>query len=1009
VNLLAVSITGTDEVDTAEDENIKIYCCEKDSSCVNIVHLPVKSSLEMSENEDSFEWVADSASTVHITNRQDAFATYNPVPDIKVTGVRGVQVFAVGKGTVYLSSECDGKTNIICLNNVLHIPCNQNNLLSVIQWDKAPGRSAHFEDQIVTLNSNKNTTIAKGHRKDSKLYKIRFAIAPPPLITDNDKNIISDLICFSARPLISWEIWHKCFGHIAYSGLEKLGRLSLVNGLNIDTHLPKPDCIACMEAKLFEALYGPASTRETKVGELTHTDLWGKYDKRSINGNQYYLLLVDDAARHITVEFLKTKDQAVQRIKNYMTYLKARGASPCGIRMDRGTKFLNDNLRSWCHSEGIQLQLTAPYSPSQNGVAERMNRTLVELTRAMLVDSDLPEFLWEPAVAHAVYLWNMSYTTSLRLGNQTPYQVWYGKKPNISHLREFGAPVWVLLQGQNVQQKMLPKSQRRVYIRYNKGLKAIKFYNAATKNVLTARNYRFLNPVDPTPPEEIAIDIPRLEVGEQTEREGRENPPHKGGGEEDNTQKVIPKRRTASNLDSDLDPEEPCKTRGVRPDYKYMNDPFPDEEEAGIVDIREEAFAVIHDDNCNSLREAKALPEWPEWEQAIKTELDQLNRMGTWKLVEKPPGVIPIANKFVFTKKRDKDGKLQKYKARLVAKGCAQRPGYDFLEMHSPVVRVETIRLLLAVAAKRKLYIHQMDIKGAYLNGILKEKVYMKQPEGYGDGTGHICLLIKTLYGLKQAGREWNHEFDSKMRKCRYARLQSDPCVYVWHIGEDFAIIAVWVDDLLIFATTINLQDKAQTDVEKEWEVTDLGEPQKIIGIEITRTPESIMISSTRYIESILRKEGYEHCNSVSTPLDPNVQLVPNPNGEIGNRSNSFARLLGELQYVANATRPDISYAVNRLASYTANPSLQHTTALKRVLRYLSGTRSLGIVYKVDVEYPNFIGYTDASYANADERKSILGYVFIASGGAITWSSKKQMTKALSSMEAEYVAMSEAA
>ena len=200
-----------------------------------------------------------------------------------------------------------------------------------------------------------------------------------------------------------------------------------------------------------------------------------------------------------------------------------------------------------------------------------------------------------------------------------------------------------------------------------------------------------------------------------------------------------------------------------------------------------------------------------------------------------------------------------------------------------------------------------------------------------------------------------------------------------------------------------------RTDVAKEWEVTDLGEPQKIIGIEITRTPESITISSSKYIESILSKEGHEHCNPVSTPLDPNMQLVPNPDGEIGNRSNSFARLLGELQYVANATRPDISYAVNRLASYTANPSLQHTTTIKRVLRYLSGTRNLSIIYKANVDYLNFIGYTDASYANANKRKSISGYVFIASGGAITWSSKKQVTKALSSTEAEYVAMSEAA
>jgi len=383
--------------------------------------------------------------------------------------------------------------------------------------------------------------------------------------------------------------------------------------------------------------------------------------------------------------------------------------------------------------------------------------------------------------------------------------------------------------------------------------------------------------------------------------------------------------------------------------------------------------------------------------------------MGTWKLVDKPPGMIPIANKFVFAKKRDKEGKLLKYKARLVAKGCTQCLGYNYLETHSPVVRMETIRSLLAVAAKHKLYIHQMDIKGAYLNGILKEKVYMKQPEGYNDGSGRVCLLIKTLYGLKQAGCEWNHEFDSKMRKRRYTCLQSDPCMYVWHIGEDFAIIAVWVDDLLIFTTTIDLRDKAKTDIEREWEVTDLGEPQKIIGIEITRTPESITISSSQYIDSILHKEGLSGINAVATPLDLNIQLVHNPEGNDGNCSNSFATLLGELQYIADVTRPDISYVVNRLASYTANPSLQYTTAIKRILRYLAGTRNLSIIYKANTEYPDFIGYTDASYSNADNHKSISGYVFIASGRAITWSLKKQLTKALSSTEAEYIAMSESA
>jgi hypothetical protein len=195
-----------------------------------------------------------------------------------------------------------------------------------------------------------------------------------------------------------------------------------------------------------------------------------------------------------------------------------------------------------------------------------------------------------------------------------------------------------------------------------------------------------------------------------------------------------------------------------------LNDPFPDEEEAGVAYIdREEVLSADTEDKRHSLRQAKSSPEWPEWEQAIQAELSQLDRMGTWKLIDKPCDVVPIANKFVFTKKRNKDGKILKYKARLVAKGFVQCPGFDYVNTHSPVIRLETIRAILVIAPMRRFHIHQLDIKGAYLNGTLKERVYMKQPEGYDDRTGHVCRLIKTLYGLKQAGREWNIELDTKL------------------------------------------------------------------------------------------------------------------------------------------------------------------------------------------------------------------------------------------------------
>ena len=290
----------------------------------------------------------------------------------------------------------------------------------------------------------------------------------------------------------------------------------------------------------------------------------------------------------------------------------------------------------------------------------------------------------------------------------------------------------------------------------------------------------------------------------------------------------------------------------------------------------------------------------------------------------------------------------------------------------------------------------------------------MHQPEGYKDDTGRICELIKTLYGLKQSGREWNIELDEKLKRFNFQRLCSDLCVYIKRDGNDVVIITVWVDDLLIFASSNKLMEQTKSNLRTQWEITALGEPTKIIGIEITQTDKSITISQKIYIESILEREGLSRSNSVTTPFDPNIKLEPNPDGNEGNRSNSFARLLGELQYLANNTRPDITYAVNRLASYTANPSLQHVMALKRILRYLTGTKNFSITYSKTSTNPHnnsnlIYGFADAAFANQDDHKSTSGYVFLASGGAITWKSKKQTTIALSSTEAEYVALSEAA
>ena len=317
------------------------------------------------------------------------------------------------------------------------------------------------------------------------------------------------------------------------------------------------------------------------------------------------------------------------------------------------------------------------------------------------------------------------------------------------------------------------------------------------------------------------------------------------------------------------------------------------------------------DDDQLTLEQAKWSLEWPEWEHAIQAELAQLRQKGTWKLIEKPAGAIPISNKWVLIKKCDKEGNIVKYKAWLVARGFTQRPGLDYGETFSPVMCFETIQALLTMVAGKKLKVCQLDVKGAYLNGILTQPIYMEQPVGFNDGSGLVCLLIKSIYGIKQAGQVWNIEFDHAIQKHGFHPLISDPCTYILCQNDQFIIVTVWVDDLLLFATLEHLIEQTKVNLEAEWELTDLGKPVKIMGIEIALHNCSITISQRQYLESILRKERMDNTNTVGMPLDPNIMLEPNPDGDVGDQHNLYVRLIRELQFLTNATRPNITYTIS--------------------------------------------------------------------------------------------------
>ncbi|KAG7553092.1 Zinc finger CCHC-type [Arabidopsis thaliana x Arabidopsis arenosa] len=337
-----------------------------------------------------------------------------------------------------------------------------------------------------------------------------------------------------------------------------------------------------------------------------------------------------------------------------------------------------------------------------------------------------------------------------------------------------------------------------------------------------------------------------------------------------------------------------------------------------------------------------------------------------------------------------------------------QKEGIDYFDTYAPVVRISSIRLLIGLASIHNLVIHQMDVKTAFLNGVLEEEVYMKQPEGFVmPGNEHkVCKLVKSLYGLKQAPKQWHQRFDEAVLSNGFELNQSDKCLYSkFDDSGNGVIICLYVDDMLIFGTNLRQVELTKEFLSSNFAMEDMGEAEVILGIRIKRENKGISLTQSHYIEKVLKKFNYENCSPVSTPMDASVKLMPNTGQAVSQLE--YSRVIGCLMYAMTSTRPDIAYAVGKLSRYTSNPSTHHWQAVRRVLKYLKGTINYGLSY---FGFPSVLeGYSDASWnTNEENYSSTSGWVFLLGGGAISWASKKQTCITNSTMESEFVALAAA-
>jgi hypothetical protein len=393
------------------------------------------------------------------------------------------------------------------------------------------------------------------------------------------------------------------------------------------------------------------------------------------------------------------------------------------------------------------------------------------------------------------------------------------------------------------------------------------------------------------------------------------------------------------------------------------------------------------------------------WRLAMDSEINAIEKNNTWTLTELPEGAKKIGVKWVYKTKYNEHGDVDKYKARLVAKGYSQQHGIDYTEVFAPVARMDTVRMIIALAAQKNWTIYQLDVKSAFLHGELQEDVYVSQPKGYEKkGREHqVYKLHKALYGLKQAPRAWFSRIETHFINEGFFRCESEQTLFTKRSREGkIIIVSVYVDDLIFTGDDANMLFDFKKSMMREFDMSDLGKMRYFLGIEVLQNSGGIYICQKKYALEVLKRFGMMECNAVKNPIVPGCKVNKDEDG-VKVDETYYKQLVGSLMYLT-ATRPDMMFVTCLISRYMAKPTELHLQIAKRALRYLRGTVNFGIQYKKGGSN-ELLAFTDSDYAgDIEDRKSTSGYVFVLSSGAVSWSSKKQPIVTLSTTEAEFVA-----
>ncbi|WVZ24349.1 hypothetical protein V8G54_002893 [Vigna mungo] len=800
-------------------------------------------------------------------------------------------------------------------------------------------------------------------------------------------------------------------------GLEELEKQDLLLG----DKLQKLDfCDHCVLGKSHRIPFGKGKHSTERPFEYVHADLWGPARTLTHGGGAYFLSIIDDFSRRVWIYVLKNKSETFQKFKEWHTQIENQlGCRLKCLRTDNGLEFVSEEFNGFCKEKGIRRHRTVVGTPQQNGLAERMNRTILERVRCMLLGSGLSKAFWGEAANTAVYLINRSPSSALNF--KTPMEVWSGRPTDYSHLRVFGSLAFAHVRGD----KLDSRAAKCIFLGYADGVKGYRLWRLdSPSKLIISRDVIFdetrmaMHPENSGSEKKILVEVEHTTNGAGTPGGTEEN--QTGEGQVENGRTIEENRsdefRTDLGDDTDGMPGEGSHGKAAGVDlrnYQLVRDrerriskPTKRLGEADLICYALNAAEDLNrSDEPRSYKEALDSSDRHLWQGAMEEEL-----------VDLPKGKKVIGSKWIFKKKEaTPGGEKARYKARLVAKGFTQIEGVDYHEIFAPVVKHCSVRVLMAIVAHCNLHLEQLDVRTAFLHGDLEETIYMKQPDGFAVDD-RVCLLQKSLYGLKQSPRQWYRKFDDFLIKLNFKRCNYDDCVYTLNHDGEMLYLLLYVDDILIASSDRGMIGETKTRLADAFEMKELGEARRILGIDIKRDRpgSNLFLSQECYLQKVISRYRMAESKMASTPVGQHLKLTKEqcPKTEEERKkmeSVPFSNGIGSIMYGMVCTRPDVAHGVSVLSQFMVNPGPTHWEAFKWMLRYIRGSLGTGLSFQNNFQGGGYIeGFVDSDFARCmDTRKSRSGYVFTLFGTAVSWKSTLQSVVALSTTEAEYYALAE--